>query len=59
MVPISGNLFSEVKKKERKEIFNFINYSQQRRNRGIIQKLLETIKRYQKRKFYMAGKIYS
>lgn len=45
MVPISGNLFSEVKKKER--------------NRGIIQMLFETIKRYQKRKFYMAKKIYS
>lgn len=59
MVPISDNLFSEVKKKERKEIFNFINYSRQRRNRGIIQKLFETIKRYQKRKFYMAEKIYS
>lgn len=57
MVLISGNLFSVVKKKERKKIFNFINYSQQRRNRGIIQMLFETIKRYQKRKFYMAEKI--
>lgn len=46
-------------RKKRKEIFNFINHSRQRRNRGIIKMLFETIKRYQKRKFYMAEKIYS
>lgn len=40
MVPISDNLFSEVKKKERKEVFNFINYSRQRRNKGVNTKVI-------------------